>query len=123
MICRNNKIIGVVSLVFVLFARCNSSNYSRIDFQNDSNLFIDSAKIQIQNYSVIFQSVKPHSVKQKKIFKDSVATNNHDITIHAIVYDRNKSNFTGGYYYTDLGGYLKNEYTISVTDSLKIVIR
>lgn len=94
-----------------------------LHFQNNSNKVIDTAIIYIQSYKLSIYKIAPHTNIKRRVPKDSIASNKHDITIRVNLIDKAKSNFKGGVYYNDLSGLLNNSYTLTLDDNLKTVIR
>lgn len=113
---------GVFIMVIFGFA-CASSSHTVIKLENKSNVFIDSAVVYIQNYKCLFTNIRPKTTLSKAIFKDSIVTNNHDITIRTSLYDKNETGFTGGFYYNDLSGFPRDMYFITIQEDLNVIVK
>ncbi|MEJ7829170.1 MAG: hypothetical protein WKF91_13260 [Segetibacter sp.] len=116
------SLILIVLYISTSAATCFST-YTEVSFQNKSDKFIDSVVVYIQNYKFSFNNINKHAEISKKISKDSIIINKHDITVHAYLYDKGKSNFEGGFYYNDLSGSLNDKYLIILNDNLNVTIR
>ncbi len=97
--------------------------YTVIHFENNSKKVIDSAIIQFQKNKIKLFNIAPQGNIYRKVPKDSIATNKHEIIIRIYLFDKDKSNFKDGFYYDDLSGYPNNRYRITLNDDLKTVIR
>jgi hypothetical protein len=122
----NRNLCAFLVIIFCITATagaCIFSKETEITFENQSNIFIDSVVVNIQNYSFTLKDIKPNSLVYKKIPRDSIRLNKHDIMIRTILFDKEKSNFQGGFYYNDLSGELRNSYTITLNNNLIATIK
>ncbi len=115
-------IILIILFISTSAATCFSTN-TVVSFENKSDIFIDSVVVYIQNYKFSFKNIKKHTETIRKISRDSIILNKHDIMVRAYLYDKDKSNFQGGLYYNDLSGSLNDKYLIILNENLNITIK
>jgi len=113
----------VIIISITLGNSCISDRYTVINFENNSDKVIDTAIIHIQNYKLSLFNIDPHTNIKRQVPKDSIASNKHDIMIRVYLFDKDKSQFKGGFYYNDLSGLLSNNYTLTLDSSLNTIIR
>ncbi len=122
-----NKISAYCFLIIVIcfFINCSfvKQNKVEITIENNSKQVIDTASILIQDYKFSTYNIKPNTIFTKIIDVDSITLNSHDVMIRAYFLNSEKRNYKNGFYYTDLGGYLNNRYTITVDNDLNVKIR
>ena len=114
--------INSLFLLVILISSCIALKHTKIIVENGSNLQIDSVKVIIQNYNLRIDNIKPGTKTEREILKENISLNNHDLTIQTFFYDKKKSNFEGGFYYTDLSSQLYDKYIITINKDLKVSI-
>jgi len=116
-------IFAVLIILGIIMARSFIfPNHTVIHLENKSDKIIDSAIIHIQNYEIKVLNIAPQAKISREVSKDSIALNNHDITIRIELFDKSKSQFNGGLYYNDLSGLPNSSYKITLNEDLNTVI-
>lgn len=98
-------------------------NHIVLHFENNSKKVIDSVIIHIQNHKLKLFNVQPYTNVTRKVPKDSIVLNNHDITVRTLILDKKGSNFKDGFYHEDLSGLRNRSYVITVNADLSTLIR
>lgn len=111
-----------IVLIAIITPACISSKHTVIVFDNKSGKSLDSVVVHIQNYKFSFKNIKPNTKTNKVILKDSIILNKRDIMIRAHFYDKDKSDFKGGFYYNDLSRSLNNSYILILDKNLNATI-
>jgi hypothetical protein len=92
---------------------CGLFSQSKIIFNNDSNVKIDSVIFHINSSTFISYNVGVKSQKQILINSDSVKLNNHDVVVRAEIFAYGNL-FRGASFYNDLSGSLSNCYILNL---------
>jgi hypothetical protein len=119
------KIISVsitMASVLILISCIRDKNTISITFENKSNITIDSAAVCINNFTTFFRVIKPGKSITQVIYRDSIKVNNHSYSIYSNIYSQDTSKTSGGFFYTDLGGSIENEYVVVLNEKLHIEI-
>lgn len=103
-------------------SRFVGNNVVKIIFENNSPKNIDTAIIYINDYKFSIHNIDTGKIIIRNISVDSITLNNHDVTIRSYLINKEKTNFKGGFYYTDLGGSLNSTYKITVLRNLNAKI-
>jgi Co/Zn/Cd efflux system component len=89
----------------------------KIIFVNRSEMQIDSAVFTINDYSFRIENIAGLTTKSIEVMSDSITLNNHDVTIFASLWAKGKI-VKDASYYTDLGGALNPEYTLTLNKTV-----
>jgi len=110
------------SLITLLFLSC--SNNAEITFliKNESDVFFDSAFLSVQNKTFTLPTIKPKSSIYFNANRNAININNHDVAILCTFINSNRKDTINGIDYTDLSGYPKGKYTITISSNKTVVI-
>jgi hypothetical protein len=91
----------ILTCVSLLLISCASKTV-KIEFRNQSGVFLDSTIITINNYTTTLPAIPPNATFVRRIPQDSINISPHDVTVQATPFDKNNTEFKGGYFYNDL---------------------
>lgn len=110
------------SLITLLFLSCNNNAEITFLIKNESDIHFDSSFLSVQHKTFTLPTIKPKSSIYFNTHRNAINTNNHDVTILCTFINSNRKDTLNGIDYTDLSGYPKDKYTITISSNKTVVI-